>query len=399
MSFFRALVLLLLLASVGVSDELRTLDGKTVKGQTTAVTESAITLTTDAGPVSTPLSQVLALDIQPVKGIPAGAKYSDVRLLDDTLLHCTHVGFKEDKVELTLFSGAKINLPLNFMVSLVKDAHDTDLKKKFYDLASKKIRRDRVFILRDGELNPIDGTLGKADAKGQTIEFKIEGAGTKDIALDKLHGLVFYRAEAPQEAPICKVYDSQGNSLMAVKLTFDGKSYTLTTAFAAKISLGKDAVAKLDFNLGKLTFLSDLEPAKVLERSGVGLVTKYKKDTNLDGEPILFSVKEVEKDVVKEFKKGLSLHAHTELEYNLAGKYKEFKAVLGVDARTGAEGQPVITIYCDGEKRFSETITPKETRPLSLNVKDVQTLKIVVGSRNFLDLHDHATLADARVSQ
>ena len=65
----------------------------------------------------------------------------------------------------------------------------------------------------------------------------------------------------------------------------------------------------------------------------------------------------------------------------------------------GPASQPLVTIYCDGEKRFSETITAKAPRPISLNVKDVGTLKIVVSSRNELDLHDHVTFAEARVSQ
>lgn len=390
MTFLRAAGVLLLLASVGFSDELRTLGGKTVKGKLTSVNESQITLSTDAGAVATPLTQVLAVDLQPVKGIPAGAKYTDVRLLDDTLLHCSDVALKGDQAELTLLSGVKVGLPLNFVVSVVRDAQDAELKKKFDALAARKVRRDRVFILRDGELNPIDGTLGQADAKGQTIQFKLEGGKTIDVSLPKVHGLAFFRAEAAQETPVCKVFDSQGNSLMAVKLAHDGGDFALTTTFGAKINLAKEAIARLDFNLGRLTFLSDLEPTRVVERSGVGLVTKYRKDANLDGEPIILD---------KSYPKGLSLHAHTELEYNLGGKYKEFKAVLGVDARTGAESQPVVSVYCDGVKQFSETITPKDVRPVALNVKDVQTLRIVVGSRNFLDLHDHATLADARVSQ
>ena len=58
-----------------------------------------------------------------------------------------------------------------------------------------------------------------------------------------------------------------------------------------------------------------------------------------------------------------------------------------------------MTIYCDGDKRFAEVVSVKTSRDLALSVKDVQTLRIVVSSRNFLDLHDHATLADARVSQ
>ena len=36
---------------------------------------------------------------------------------------------------------------------------------------------------------------------------------------------------------------------------------------------------------------------------------------------------------------------------------------------------------------------------ISLNIRNVQRLRIIVQSSNLLDLHDHATLADARVIQ
>jgi hypothetical protein len=210
------------------------------------------------------------------------------------------------------------------------------------------------------------------------------------VALDKLHGMIFYRLEAPADNPLCRVFDTQGNVLTAFKVGFDGKDYVVTTAFGTKIALAPAGLARFDFNMGKLTYLSDMEPAKVVEKSGAGLVNRYRKDVNLDGEPIFLE---------KAHAKGLSLHAYTELEYNLAGKYKWLKATLGVDTRVGAESQALVTIVCDGDKRFSEAVTAKAVRELSLNVKDVTTLRIVVSSRNFLDLHDHATLADARVSQ
>ena len=81
------------------------------------------------------------------------------------------------------------------------------------------------------------------------------------------------------------------------------------------------------------------------------------------------------------------------------GKYKDFKAHLGIDTRTGSDSQALLTIYCDGDKRFAEVVSAKTHKDIAINVKDVGMLRIVVSSRNFLDLHDHATLADARVSQ
>ncbi len=326
-----------------------------------------------------------------LREVPAGTKVTDVRLIDDSVVHCQAVAFKGNEAELTLLSGARVNLPINFLTWMVQDAQNPVVRKKFTDLLAQKSKRDRIVILRDMELNALEGTLGDIDAKGASIQFRRDGADAINILMERLHGLIFYRTEVPTETPMCRVLDTDGNMLVAAKLAYAEKDgLVLTTTFGAKVALPRETLAKLDFNIGKLTYLSDLEPAKVIERSGIGLITHYRKDTNLDGEPIMLD---------KQHPKGISLHAHTELSYNLAGKYKDFKAQLGVDARTGSDSQALVTIYCDGEKRFAEVVSVKTRRDIAFSVKDVNTLRIVVSGRNFLDLHDHATLADARVSQ
>jgi hypothetical protein len=378
-------------ASLLLADELRTLGAKTVAGQLWAISESEITLKTDDGTAATPLAQALLLDLRPIKGA-ADAKYTEVRLLDDSVLLCQSVAFEGNDVNLVLLSGASVKVPLSVVTWLLQEAQDQALHKKFDDILTQKSKRDRIVVLRDTDLNALEGTLGDVDAKGTTIQFRRDGADAVGILFERLHGLIFYRTEIAGATPRCRVYDTDGNLLLAVKIAMAEGSddCQLTTSFGTKVALKKEHLAKLDFNIGKLTYLSDMEPAKVVERSGIGLITHYRKDANLDGEPILLE---------KQHAKGLSLHAHTELSYQLAGKYKDFKAHLGVDGRTGSDSQALVTIYCDGDKRFSEVVTVKTSRDIALSVKDVQTLRIVVSSRNFLDLHDHATLADARVSQ
>lgn len=372
------------------ADELRTLGGKTVTGTLTAITPVEVTIATEAGPVVTLLAQVLSLDLRKTKEIPAGTKYTDVRLLDDSVLHCQSVAYQGNEIELTLLSGTEVKLPVQYVSWVLHDAHQPELRKKFEDILAQKSKRDRIVILRDTELNPLEGTLGDIDAKGTTIQFKRDGADAIGVLFERLQGFIFYRTEVPTETPVCRVMDTDGNVLVATKVALDADQLVLTTSFKTSATLKRSTVAKLDFNMGKLTYLSDLEPAKVIERSGIGLVTHYRKDANLDGEPILLD---------KQHAKGLSLHAHTELSYNLAGKYKDFKARLGVDGRTGNDSQARVTIYCDGEKRFAEVVAVNVYKDIALSVKDVNSLRIVVSGRNFLDLQDHATLADARVSQ
>lgn len=387
---FVSLSLILLTTSVALTDELKTLAGKSVTGTVTKVNVGEIVMKTDAGEVTTPLPQVLGLELL-APGTGGLVNSIDLRLIDDTVLHCKSVTIRGKDVEATLSTDLVLRIPTASVVQLQRDANNKELKRKWDDVAKAGIKRDRLVVLRDGELNAIEGILGEADAEGKTIQFKREGADAAvPVLLERVHGLVYWRPDPPTETPVCKVIDRDGNMLQAVKVGYEGKDWTVTTSFGAKIAVKAGTVAKLDFNFGRLTYLSDLDPAKVVEKSGIGLVVRYKKDQNLDGEPLQLD---------KIYAKGLAMHAHTELEYSLAGKYKDLKGVLGVDTRIGADSQALVTIYCDGEKRFSKVITAKESQAVAVNVKDVQTLKIVVASRNFLDLHDHVTFADARVSQ
>ncbi|MBX9677859.1 MAG: NPCBM/NEW2 domain-containing protein [Gemmataceae bacterium] len=388
----RRFVLLSLLFACGafaVADELRGL-GKNVTGKLQSINDTEIVFKGDAGPVATPIAQTLWVDVAQVQPVAAGTTYSLIRLTDDSTLRCTSWSIKKGSLDATLTTGVPVQLPIAAVTQIVREANNAELLKKWEPISTQKIRGDRIVVNRDGILNPLEGNLGEADAEGKTIQFKREGADAIGVPLEKLHGLVFWRPDAPAESPIAKIIDRDGNVFQALKLKLDNGPLQVKTLYATDLSLPLEKVAKLDFQRGKLAFLSDLEPAKLVEKSAIGLPVRLKKDVNLDGEPIFLD---------RAYPKGLSMHAYTEVEYNLEGKYKELKGFLGVDARTGGESQAEVTIYCDGEKRYSEEITAKGLRPVSVNVKDVSILRIVVRSKNPLDLHDHVTFADARVSQ
>lgn len=384
-----SLTLMLLLPLFAAADQLRTLEGKVITGKTTSVNETHVILKTDAGEVSTPMAQVLFLDLRPAKGVPIGSKYTDVRLLDDTILHCQDLAFLGKEVELTLLSGAKFKLPLSYVTWYLRNAQDAGLAAQWEKLLKEKVRTDRVVVVKDGDLTTLEGVLGAVDPAGKTIAFTQEGSKPILAKLEKLQGLIFFRPDGATKGPICRVIDSQGNVLSAAKLILDKNIFQVTTTFGATVDLAEEAVARIDFNMGKLAFLSDLEPSKVVEKNALGLAEPYRRDTNLDGVPIILD---------RGYPKGLSMHAYTELEYDLGRKFKEFKAVVGVDPRIGTASKAKVSIYLDGALKFSETASVK-TRLILMDVTGVGSIKIVVSSPDFFGLGDHATLADPQLSK
>jgi hypothetical protein len=398
MPVLRTLFALLVCTCLADAAELRTLSGKTVTGDLVAITDQDVSIRTDKEVVKTPLADVLALDLRAVRPVSGATKRTEVRLLDDSLLHCSELMFKGNQVALKLLGGQEVQLPLGSIVSIFRDAQDPQLHKDWEKILTSKAKRDRAVLIRGGELNEIEGTFGDVDPDGKKIQFRVDGGKIIPASLDNLRGLIFYRPTGAAESPKCLVYDTDGNTLAAAKVALEGDKFQVTTAAGARIAYKSQALARLDYNMGKLTYLSDMEPAKVVERLFGDPLAHYRRDQNLDGQKLLLAG--------QEHAKGLAVHAHTELEYTLGGKYKEFKAVLGVDSRAEAESQSLVralvTIECDGDKRFSKVITAKTVEPIALNVRDVNRLRITVQSAdpgNVLNSYDYVALVDARVSQ
>jgi len=382
------------------ADKVTTLDNKTVSGTIVEVTDKVVAVKTESGKiVETPLAEVLALDLREAKS-PAGVTYSDVRLLDETLLHCSDITFKGADVYLKLLSKQEVKVPLAYVTSILHDAQEPELRKQWEELLAEPLKRDRLVIYKNGRLNPLRGTFGDVDPKGERIQFRTETGKTLNPVLRSaaLKGMSFYRSETPAKEPVCLVYDVQGNSLAALKVRLKDKTFTVTTPGGIEINLDQANVARFDYNMGKLTYLSGIRPSKLTSKAYVGGgLTLFCEDLSLDGKgaPIMLEG--------KIYPKGLSIHATTEVEYNLAGKYKQLKALVGVGDRLKVPTSARLVVRADGQEVYNQVIASTEpARAISLPVQKAQRLTIRVTTSDpdaFDDSLAEITLADAKVTQ
>src|SRR5262249_23553681 len=157
-----------------------------------------------------------------------------------------------------------------------------------------------------------------------------------------------------------------------------------------------EILCRIDYSPGNLAYLSELEPSKVVETSTEERVEHYRRDLNLDNQPLRLKG--------QTYPRGLALHSYTELEYDLKGEFLEFKAVAGIDdAVPGIDAPVALLIEADGVKLLEATFSRKDkerARPISVNVKDRQKLRIVVSpAGDLLDLGKHLNLCDAKVTK
>ncbi|WP_053219974.1 glycoside hydrolase family 2 TIM barrel-domain containing protein [Virgibacillus senegalensis] len=120
------------------------------------------------------------------------------------------------------------------------------------------------------------------------------------------------------------------------------------------------------------------------------------KDKSVEGNDLRLNTSEG----VQRFEKGIGTHAHSEIVYDLKGSgFKTFEAMAGVDAEVGSRGSVTFEVYGDDEKLFeSETMhgdTPAVT--ISLDIEDVETLRLVVTDDGDGNSYDHADWVNAKL--
>ena len=403
----RTLLALLLCASAGTAAELKTLKQETITGDLVGISDKEVVINSANGRVATPIDQVLTLTFgQQAAGMP-GVPWADVELTDGTQLHCAKFTVVKKQATATLLAGQTVTFPLSGVSTMLANAHLEKNRKEWADILDKASRsRDILAKLVDNGTdkqvpNAVEGLIGDASDSGETLHFTLPSGKEGDLALSAVYGMAFSRKADPNAAPVlCRLFDTHHDVVMVSGAEVTPTGFAVTTPAGAKIEYTPALVVKMDYSHGKRDYLSDMTPTKADERcNGAAEAIHYRRDLNLDDKPLHVNN--------TAYEKGLALHAHTELEYDLKGEYREFRAVVGIDDDVKGVAKPVrVVIEGDGQTLADVTLQRGSKdrggpAPLVRNVKDVRKLRVVVthDPTEFLDLGLHVDLADAYVSK
>jgi hypothetical protein len=394
----RVLAVLLLTASPALAGDLHTLTGKTFTGDIASLSDKEVVFRTPAGTETIPTAEVLLIGMQRDAALPAGTKYSEVELIDGSILRCAKFSFRGKEAELRLAAADQVlHIPLAAISYILNDAQDQATRQDWQEKQlPRRGNQDILAVKVEGVINGIEGTLSDSATPEGKIPFEYgpsENKRKRDIDLANAQGVIFQRTlGADALPPLCKVHDVHQNVLVAAKLTLGEKTLTIDTVSGAHVEYPLAAVARLDYSNDKIVFLSDLKPAEQIEKSRQGRVEVLRLDKNLENGPL-----QLEGQI---YAKGLALHAFTDLTYNLDGKYAKFEAVLGMDDQVPGDGKPAVKIEGDGKELFASTVTRKDKRQnLSCDVKGIRQLRIMVSPSGLFDFGDHVDLANAKLSK
>jgi hypothetical protein len=380
----------------------RKLSGQSEEGELSGLSATEITIRAKTGNTRIRVEDALDVTVPGNTWAPTEGTYGELELTDGTILRCAEFATRQDQAVIKLLSGAEVKLPLTLVSSYLSEAQDGRTREEWQGFLAKRSNTD-LLAVRDGtgKVNVLEGTFGSGDDAGTSIAFESSAGVKRQLSLSRIHAMAFMRRqEGEQPRAMCKVYDAFHDLVVASAVDLEANRLRVASAGGARLELPLALVVRLDYSLGKLTYLSDLEPAKLVETSNVGRIEHYRRDKNLDDKPLSLVTSSGPRPQSRNYVKGLAVHATTELVYDIGGQYKEFKGLVGVDPTVGGASSVKVRVEGDGRELFqTEVARGQAARPIDCDVTNVHRLRILVEPVALLDLSNHVNFAEARVSK
>ena len=186
-----------------------------------------------------------------------------------------------------------MTVPLSSIFTIYRDAHDPTIRQAGKYLPARPGQFDRIVVNTDGKFDGLDGTFG--EGTGDAIEVTLKANGQKrPIRLaNRIQGLIFAQKPNLSAAPpLCRVSDAAGNLLVAADLVLNAQGLAVTTVSGARVAYPDTGGCGSTSSKGKLTYLSDLEPARQLvalvaeDDDKFAQLVRFRRDTNLDNGPL-----------------------------------------------------------------------------------------------------------------
>ena len=381
------LFILLMGMVVAPQVEVTTLDGERYSGQIERLDSETLTLGMgdDAHQIAT--AELMKVHVSnsgaPLPNAPQDAQ---IALVDGSLISCTAFHTRRRTLSLETAHLGKLAFRLKSLRHVRLAPIDANVEEQWNQLCGRQLKRDLLVIRKNNVLDHLDGTIGNVD--DNIVRFLYDGEEI-EVNRQKVFGLIYARDNAATSSPFCRVSLGSTDTLEVSQVEWDGNHLSAKLLAGPRVELPMKDVRVLDFSLGKVRYLSDMEPRDVEYTPFFDVTWKYRRDRNLDGEPLRVGN--------KEYARGLAIHSKTFLRYRLDGEYRRFRTVMGIDDAV-QQGDVHVIISGDAKPLFESDVR-RDDRPreLDLDVTGIRDLEILVDFGAHLDISDHLDLADARV--
>jgi hypothetical protein len=324
-----------------------------------------------------------------------------VDLIDGS--HLAAVDYQSKKGEATIYlrGEQELKLPTSSIVHVRLKEQSEKIAVQWRDVLAAPRAGDVIVIRRDEAIDYQEGVLG--DVSAETVQFMLDGDRV-NVKRPRVEGFLYFHKSAGElPAAVCQVKLHSGSRLQARSVTLrDGQLQVVTTA-GVTIDVPLEQASELDFSLGKLRYVSDLDPERVehtpyLHAAGsppeLDRYYEPRFDRSFDGELLQLGN--------QSYAKGIALKSRTTLTYRLPGKFSRFEAIAGIDAAVAPLGHVRLVIRGDEKSPplFETEIDGNDSpKPISVDVSSLKRLVIEVDFGQGGDVADYLDLVEARIIQ
>jgi hypothetical protein len=288
----------------------------------------------------------------------------------------------QEKVEVPLSRVAGVHIGLLDR----KEPRESFLKR----LKSRGAEDLLLAQTKNGEVLGIAGVVEGTD--GDKLRFRYQDK-TRTIALKQVEGVIMAaRPESRQPEELRPTFTLPDSMVVSgAWKDLDTATWKIVTNWGQELNLPATDVQGVRFRGGKVTFLSDLTPAKVEETPYFGHRLPWRRDVNLLGEPLKING--------QSFDRGLAVHSRCILTYDLRGRYSRFEALLGFDDFARGKGRVDCRVFADGKQIYANPDLRADAPPvkLALPVAGAEQLRLHVDFGRGQDTGDRVIWANARL--
>jgi hypothetical protein len=364
------------------------LSGEQVRGELLACSDEQVSVRVDGRDETFPASQTLKIEIprEYVKLTPQSSDL-EVALSDSTRINVDGIEVTGEQFRLQTEVWGELTGPANRVRTVRFVKGDSATMEKWDRLLERESTKDLLVIRKDDSIDFVDGIVGGID--GQSVVFLLDGEAIT-VSREKVFGVIYRREPVDDPNLTGLAILSNGNRVALRSLDFRDGEFEVETPIGLSLRGPFEGLQLLDFSPGRLVYLSEMQPRVEEYTPFFDIVWKYRRDRNFDGGMLRVGG--------KSYERGLCVHSRTLLGYRLAGEFRRFQAVMGIDELVGHKGHVHVTIKADDRVLFEgNVIGGTDPHRLDFDISGARDLEILVDFGEDLDIADHLALADARL--
>jgi NPCBM/NEW2 domain len=272
----------------------------------------------------------------------------------------------------------ELTIPLSALAGLWWAAPEdtTDPARFLRSWCSERRRQDTVLLRNGDSLEGFLTALGDHEGRGKTLRVQVDKK-TVEVDLGQVSALALAVSGNPKKPRTsrARVILADGSRLAPCGLSTDRGMLIAATLFGASLRLPLEEVVAIYPTHSGVTALADLEPSDYQYTPYFGEGTLlYRRNASAAGNDILLAA--------STYDTGLGMRSQSRLTYRLNGDYRWFRALVGMDDRTGREGTARISVLVDGKRADlggdPELTAQNGPRSVRVDVRGARSLVLLV---------------------